>query len=248
MLWFNQDLGDCIFEYHPFVLREDLFGCADELSSGEQAEGTAALSKPVRGVVSLDTIVVEGAIRAPASCQMQEEELEQAVKRLESKVYATWFMLYSMYVQRVAEKEAERAAVGPSSEAPSRMDELSVVEQRQERQEQQQQLEDAADARRAASASAGLSLGFEIMDRITATPDEACYRALMAICAHSKLGDDAKAVFGDMVKNEIIPDTITYNAFVQAIVLDEDDLSVPLTRLPRCAREHWCLPPPDTPR
>eukprot|EP01047_Picozoa_sp_COSAG01_P035881 COSAG01_NODE_2775_length_7095_cov_4.918811_5_plen_86_part_00 len=75
----------------------------------------------------------------------------------------------------------------------------------------------------------------------------------MEMCAYSKLMDTAKLVFEDMKLNgtsthtsavlvgingvfvEVVPDTISYNAFVQAIIQEDDELfHIAPTRQYRC--------------
>ena len=216
--------GGCggAFEYTPFILRDELFNDGDGGGAAPATvDGSGAEGHTCSCVVSLDSTRMEGPTQpSPAVCKL--EDVEAATNQLSQKLHAAWFLLYGSYVRRVAEKESQRAAAAaPPTKGMQRDDRLAAL----------QASKDASRSLRELSSREGLELGVQIVNRMhdegTET-DEACFRALMEICAHSKLADDAKKIFEDMVNNEIVPDTISYNAFVEAVVREEDDLSAHL--------------------
>ena len=97
-------------------------------------------------------------------------------------------------------------------------------------------------AKLSAELSKGLHVSFEIISQMHEAQlkvHSLCYRSLMEICGHSKLADTAKLVFEDMMRNELVPDTISYNAFVNAIMADEDPFAAAKFK---AFRPYRCLP------
>ena len=156
------------------------------------------------------------------------------------RLHAAWFLLYGAYVRRVADQAAAAVATEAVAMTSEPRSVTVTADGAQQQQQQQQQhraerlaaleaVQQASRAQRGETARQGLTVAFDVINRLHAegpAADEACYRGLMQVCAHSKLADDAKKVFGDMVQCGIIPDTLSYNAFVEAVVREEDDLSV----------------------
>jgi len=92
-----------------------------------------------------------------------------------------------------------------------------------------QQTRQEVDLRRTDAASKGLHASFDVkkcMHDRSIRVNKGCYRSLMEMCGYSKLADAAKLVFEDMKNHNVVPDTISYNAFVQAVIRTQDEIGV----------------------
>jgi pentatricopeptide repeat protein len=133
-------------------------------------------------------------------------------------------LLYRSYVRSKSELAAQTHSGAPSDGGISKA--ATEHRTRQQRLAALQKKRQEMHVRRTESASKGVHTSFGVIKRMHEREirvDEVCYRSLMEMCGCSKLADTAKLVFEDMKNHEVVPDTISYNAFVQAIIKDEDD-------------------------
>lgn len=237
-----------------------------ETSSGGDGTGGGSGITPI---VGLDTVTIQDSedvaeqarVSAAESARKLADSGAQNVARdvaqkLPEMIHACWFLLYRSYVRRKSEQAAQIAVVKAKAsqvekKKRTREGEESTVEStveknqrtRQERMGALKEEREDADDSRTAAASKGLHVSFEVINEMEEAGIKVhglCYRSLMEICGHSKLADTAKLVFGDMVGKKVILDTISYNAFVQAIVQDEDEFAT--TKKFNLFRPYRCLP------
>jgi pentatricopeptide repeat protein len=245
------------YSYRPFVLKQENF----KLSEAEAAEmrkksGTGDVG--VTPIVGLDTVtmqdteaVADRARRAAGEAARRKLERPadvvgyETAKSLPEIIHGCWFLLYRSYVRRKSEKAAQGAiaeAKAVQAEKVKAKAAEGVQLTRQERVDALKEEREEADDSRTASASKGLHVSFEIISQMHEAQlkvHSLCYRSLMEICGHSKLADTAKLVFEDMMRNELVPDTISYNAFVNAIMADEDQFAAAKFK---AFRPYRCLP------
>ena len=241
--------------YRPFVLKEEDFN----LKGNGRSPGSPRHATPI---VGLDTASIEGGPAAAEELQWSGSMRTVAMGLLQM-VYACWFLLYRSYVRRKAEHAAQEAAAQAEADAPPKAE-----PSRKERLEALRVQRQKADGCRAAVASEGLRVCLGVVEGMHGAGTrvhETCYRSLMELCGFGKLADKAKWVFEDMGRHgeratqtgarpsvvavrsplvwlsraEVVPDTITYNAFVQAIIKDEDEFSGAKFK---SLRPYRCLP------
>jgi pentatricopeptide repeat protein len=258
-----------LFKFSETDVKRGADGAAAGSEVGtETAIGVDSDELSLTPIVGLDTVttqdtdaVVDKAKRAAGEVARRKLELPESTaaeigRSLPERVHACWFLLYRSYVRRKSEKVAQEAiAQSKATQAEKlalRRSEAAgdVGLTRQERLDaMKEQREDANDSR-TASASKGLHVSFDVISQMHEAGlkvPSLCYRSLMEMCSHSKLGDFAKLIFESMQKDGLEMDTICYNAFVNAIMQDDQEhlasASFKTFRPYRCLPDH--TDPPD---
>lgn len=247
--------GTCDFEPTPVV--------GLDTATMQNTEVVTDLAKREAGAA------VRRKLERPHSHTVESIALETG-KSLPQTVHACWFLLYCSYVRRKSEKaaqeaivlaktaQAEKLALRRSEAAKERGESVASGEgvgvstpkdiglTRQERLDAMKEEREDANDSRTASASKGLHVSFDVISQMhdagLMVPN-LCYRSLMEMCSHSKLSDTAKLICEKMKKDdELDMDTICYNAFVNAIMEDDQDhfasTSFKTFRPYRCLPDH----------